>query len=143
MLIGQYSARLTEKDRLIIPAKFRNELGETIIIAKWYEGCLVVVPSESWEVLLNKLTGESKVLTAPVRETDRFVLGSAYEVKLDSQGRFVVPKVLKEYAKLKEETSFIGLGNRVEIWDLKVWNDRQDSIHKKASDFLEKLSNQH
>ena len=106
MLIGHYFVRLTEKNRTAFPKKFRELIGESAIIAKWYEACLVVVSKKNWNDVLSKLTGKSQIYTKPVRETDRFILGSAFEVSLDKQGRFVIPRVLKEYADLSEKIVF-------------------------------------
>ena len=140
MLIGQYVNRLNEKGRTALPAKFREIVGDSAIIAKWYEGCLVVVDTNSWEVLLTKLTGKSEIITSPVRDTDRFILGSAFEINLDSQGRFVIPKILREYAGLKDEITFVGLGTRVEVWDKKAWEEREKFVQEHASEFVEKLA---
>jgi len=142
MLIGHYITKLSDKGRSALPAKYKKEIGQKAIIAKWYEGCLVVVSQTSWNALLNKLTGRSEMITAPVRETDRFILGSAFEIELDSQGRFVIPKSLREFAKLSEEIMFVGLGDRVEIWDKEVWKVKEDYIQENAAEFLEKLSDQ-
>lgn len=140
MLIGNYSVRVTSKNRIAMPKKFREQIGEKIIVAKWYEGCVVVVAKGRWEEILLKLTSQSKIYTKPVRETDRFILGSAFEVELDSQGRFVIPRSLKDYASLKEEAVFVGLGNRVEIWDKEIWNKKEKVIQKQAAEMIEKLS---
>jgi MraZ protein len=142
MLIGQYIVKLTEKSRTALPKKFRDELGNRVILARWYEGCLVIVSNGKWSALLNKLTGRSEHITEPVRDTDRFILGSAYEVELDAQGRFVIPKILKDYGKLGNEIAFVGLGNRVEIWNSQSWRERETFIQKNAAGMIEKISNE-
>src|SRR3990172_8490032 len=116
MLLGHYFVRLTEKGRTAIPKRFKEEIGEDLILAKWYEGCVVVVGASIWEQLLNRLTAKTNFVTQPVRTIDRFVLGSAYEVKCDNQGRFVLPRVLIDYAKLGPVVVFVWLNDRVEIW---------------------------
>lgn len=140
MLIGQYIASLTEKGRTALPKRFREVIGDSVIVAKWYEGCLVVVDAPSWVELLQKLTGKSEIITAPVRDTDRFILGSAFEVELDAQGRFVIPKVLRDYAGLKSEIIFLGLGSRVEIWDKGAWEEREKYVQENAPEMIEKLA---
>ena len=140
MLIGQYFSKITLKNRIAIPKKFRDEVGNNVIIARWYEGCLVVIPKVRWNSILEKLTGQMEILTKAVRDTDRFVLGSAYEVDLDAQGRFVIPANLKEYAKLIEDVIFLGLGDRLELWDSKVWADREQGVQKEAAQELESLT---
>jgi MraZ protein len=141
MLIGTYFSALSEKRRSAVPKKFLQELGKKLIIAKWYEGCLVLVGMEAWQVLLNKLTGKSEIITAPVRDTDRFILGSAYGLDPDDQGRVIIPKNLSEYAGLGEKLVYIGLGNRVEIWDEDKWNEHDKFVSAHAGEFVEELAN--
>jgi len=141
MLIGTYFSALSEKRRSAVPKKFLQELGKKLIIAKWYEGCLVLVGMEAWQVLLNKLTGKSEIITAPVRDTDRFILGSAYGLDPDDQGRVIIPKNLSEYAGLGEKLVYIGLGNRVEIWDEDKWNEHDKFVSSHAGEFVEELAN--
>lgn len=139
-MIGQYKKKLTLKGRLAIPKKIRVALGDEFIIAKWYEGCLVLVGKRDWQDLLQKITGTTVILTTSVRETDRFILGSAFEIKLDSQGRFVAPKSLREYAKLKDEVVFLGLGDRVEIWDLGNWLEKEKQVQSQAVKMVEDIA---
>ena len=140
MLIGQYSTNLSPKRRIAIPKKIREKLGKKMIVAKWYEGCLVLIGEANWEALLNRLTGESKMITAPVRDTDRFVLGSAYELDTDDQGRVILPSSLTNYAKLSKRVVFVGLGDRAEIWDKDEWEKRELYIARHAGEFIEKLA---
>lgn len=141
MIIGNYSSKLTQGRRLAIPSKFRTKLGKSLIVARWYENCLVLVSQDNWEALLTKLSGKSEYLTSPVRDTDRFILGSAFEVQPDAQGRILLPEDLTRHANLDEEVVFIGLGNRVEIWNKDDWAKRQDYISKNASELVEKVAN--
>ncbi len=140
MLIGQYQSKISEKGRVAVPSKFRNELGEKPIIAKWYEGCLVIVNSQSWLDLLNKLTGKSEIISSPIRDTDRFILGSAFEVDMDDQGRFVIPKALRDYSDLTNDAIFLGLGTRIEIWNKNQWLEREKYIQKHAAEMVEEIS---
>lgn len=140
MLIGQYFSKVTEKNRISLPKKFRNELGKKLIIAKWYEGCCVIIPEGEWKGILGKLTGKAEILTKAVRDTDRFILGSAYELDLDAQGRFVIPSNLIGYAGLSEDVTFLGLGDRVELWDSKVWSEKEKIVQESAGEALERLT---
>jgi len=142
MFLGTYSGVLSPKRRVAIPSSFRRALGEKFIVAKWYEGCLVLVGGESFGALLEKLRGETKVITRGVRDTERFVLGSAFELSGDEQGRVVIPNSLALYAGLGRQISFIGLGDRIEIWDSLSWNKKESLIAKAASETLEKLANE-
>src|SRR4030042_4755747 len=143
MVIGQYLVKLTEKNRTALPKRFRNELGNEVIIARWYEGCLVVVSNKGWRALLDKLTGKSELITEPVRDTDRFILGSAFEAELDNQGRFVIPKILKDYANLGDEVIFVGLGDRIEVWNKNAWKEREIYVQENAAQMIEKVSKEY
>ena len=140
MLVGQYTSKLTDKDRVSVPKKFREELGTELILAKWYENCLVLVNKDSWKKLLRRLIGITKLVISPVRDIDRFILGSAFEVKLDKQGRFIVPEKLLEYAEIKDEVVFLGLNDRVEIWSQDNWRQLEEGAEEKASLAVEKIA---
>lgn len=141
MLIGNYSTKLSTANRVAVPNSFRKELGKTFIIAKWYENCLVVVSSESWKELLKRITGQVQFVTQSVRDTDRFILGSAFELTTDAQGRTVLPKQLIEFAKLHDEVVFIGLGDRVEVWSKTEWEEREKYVSENAAQLLETIAN--
>ncbi len=140
MLIGQYTSKLTDKGRISIPKKFRQELGEELIVAKWYENCLVLVPKADWTKLLRRLVGVTRLVILTVRDIDRFILGSAFEVRPDNQGRFVVPETLLEYAEIKTEVVFVGLNDRVEVWSQEKWEQLEESAEEKASQAIEKIA---
>lgn len=140
MLLGTYSGALSPKRRCAVPAPFRKFLGESVIIAKWYEECLVIVAQSQWSALLKKLTAKEQTVTAPVRDTDRFILGSAYQLTADDQGRVVIPEILASYAGLGTEVVFLGLGERVELWDKNKWSKHEELISKNASELLESIA---
>lgn len=142
MLLGTYYGVLSPKRRTAVPSTFRKLLGKNLIIAKWYEGCLVLVGEEGWSALLKRLTGKSDTVTAPVRDTDRFILGSAFTLEADEQGRVVIPEILAKYAFLGKDIVFIGLGDRAEIWNRKEWTKREEKISRNASSLLEKVANE-
>ncbi|MGD8744365.1 MAG: division/cell wall cluster transcriptional repressor MraZ [Candidatus Woesebacteria bacterium] len=142
MLIGQYKSKLTDKNRLAVPAKFRQQLGETLIVAKWYENCLVLVSKDGWEDLLARLVGVKETVTSPVRDVDRFILGSAFEVSLDSQGRFVLPDVLRDFSDIEEEVVFVGLNDRIEIWSRDNWDSLEKEAEQRAARAIEETAEQ-
>ena len=140
MLIGSYSGRLSPKRRTAVPKKFLEELGNTFIIAKWYEGCLVIVGKSLWEALLERVSPKGTVVTGPVRDTDRFILGSAFELNPDGQGRIIIPAGLATYGNLSEKIIFLGLRDRVEVWDEEEWARREKEISSHAAELIEKLA---
>lgn len=138
MFIGQYNTRLTAKGRAAIPSRFRNELGSNLIVCRWYEKSLSIFTLESWKKILDLAVGES-LLTSPTRDTERFLLGGAYEIELDSQGRFVIPQALRTYAQIENDLVFVGLKDRVEIWSLTLWKNKEEEITQKAEDLIKEV----
>ena len=134
MLIGNYSNRVSLKGRTAVPAKFRNELGRRVIITQGYEKVLILIAEDVWEKQV-ALVSARPLIGSPGREADRFMLGNAFSVTLDDQGRFVIPKNLRQFAVIKDKAVFVGIGNRVELWDEKRWLKYQ----KYLADNVEKL----
>ena len=139
MLIGQYKAKISLKGRLAFPKKFREELGESLVVTVGYENSLMVVSSKDWNSLIEATKDKSFVLNS-ARDTNRFLLGEASEVALDEQGRCVLPSYLRIFAKIGEEVIFLGLNKYVEIWDKTAWEKYQTSLHENIGKIAEKLS---
>ena len=140
MLIGQFQSKLTDKERISVPKKLRKKLGTSLVIARWYEGCLVMVSKENWELLKKRLLGKRTIVTSTVRDIDRFILGLAFEIELDRQGRFIIPEVLKNFAQITQEVVFVGLEDRVEIWSAERWEEFEEQAEEKATKAIEKLT---
>lgn len=121
MLIGQYEGKLGAKGRIAFPKKFRSELGDKLIITLGYENSLIVVSEANWKTLLSGTEGKP-FIQSETRETQRFLLGGAVEVELDSKGRFILPVFLRQFAKIEGEVIFLGLSEYVEIWDKPSWD---------------------
>ena len=120
MFIGEYRHIIDSKKRLALPAKFRSELGKTVIITRGFENCLIVYPQKEWKIMSDKL-GRLPVSQADARGFSRIMLAGAMEVTLDKLGRILIPEYLKKYAGLKKNAVVCGLSNRLEIWDAKKW----------------------
>src|SRR3990167_261968 len=103
MLIGSYLSILGDKRRTAIPKRFLKDLGPKLILAKWYEDCLILVNDNFWQGLLDRLTGGVQVKSLGIRDIERFILGSAFEIEADSQGRIIIPEILVSYADLRKE----------------------------------------
>jgi len=139
LLIGEYAAKLTEKNRVALPKKFREILGTKVIVTNGYEGCLIVVSEQQFEELTSDIT-VGKFVNNDVRDTTRFLLGGAHEVELDSQGRFVLPSNLLDYSGIIEDVCFLGLKRWVELWGKERWTSKKDDIANNASDIANRLS---
>lgn len=140
MLLGQVNNKLDDKNRLSFPKKFRAELGDKLIITQNMEGSLLVVAVNRWKMLLAGT--ENKPFTKiEARETQRFLFGSASEVELDEKGRFILPEHLKLYSGINSDAVFIGIFNRVEIWDKKRWDEYNiKHLTKNITSIAQKLS---
>jgi MraZ protein len=139
MIAGEYSTKIGEKKRVAIPKKFRDELGSELIITRGYEQSLVLVNKQMW----NKIAGnvlDGSFINKSIRETTRFLVGSATEVLPDSQGRVVIPSGLFDYAQLKDEIVFVGLINWVEVWDKTVWESKVKYLSENGDAIAEELN---
>jgi MraZ protein len=139
MLIGQYESTISKKYQTAIPKKFREILGGSLIITKGFEKCLIVVSTKSWKTLLEGTEGKP-FTNKSTREMQRFLLGNATDILIDSKGRFVIPEYLREFASLGDEIIFAGIQRFIEIWDKKAWGAHQKDLSKSIESIAEKLS---
>ena len=142
MLIGEYIHTIDEKNRISMPAKFRKELGKKIIITPGLEKCLFIFTLKEWEKVSKKLSNsntELSFLKADQRNFNRYMFGRAAEVEIDSIGRILIPDFLKDRIGLKNTAALIGVEDRVEVWNDKVWSQNQEAMEKQAPDLAEKL----
>ena len=122
MFMSEYNHTLDTKGRLIIPAKFREILGEEFVISKGMDGCLFVYANDDWNAFEQKLTS-LPLINKEARQFARFFLAGAATVEVDKQGRILIPSVLREFASLQKDVVFVGVGSRIEIWSKESWND--------------------
>ncbi|MDE1975105.1 MAG: division/cell wall cluster transcriptional repressor MraZ [Patescibacteria group bacterium] len=140
MLIGEYRHTIDDKNRLSLPAKLRKEMGKTVVITPGLDRCLFIFTVKEWQRIAGRLSaGESSILSADNRGLNRFLLGGAVEAEVDAAGRMLLPEQIRERANLKTEVVFIGVGDRVELWDKDSWNEYRSGIESKANDLAEKL----
>ncbi|KND49884.1 MAG: MraZ protein [Parcubacteria bacterium C7867-002] len=140
MLIGEYRHTIDDKNRLSLPAKFRQEMGKKVVITPGLDSCLFVFTTNEWEKISEHLsvTGSS-LLQADNRSLNRYLLGRAVEVDVDAVGRMLLPEHLREKANLKSKVVFIGVRDRVEIWDETMWNAYVTEVEGRADALAEKL----
>ena len=141
MLIGQYESKIGEKHQAALPKKFRDVLGDKLIITKGFENCLIIVSEENWKTLLEGTEGRP-FTNKSTRELQRFLLGNATNIELDSKGRFVLPEYLREFASIDTEIIFAGIQRFVEIWDKRMWEEHQKELSKNIESIAERLSRQ-
>lgn len=120
MFLGTHSPRLDDKGRLILPAKFREQLEEGVVVTRGQERCLYVFPAAEFERLAEQLR-QAPVTSKQARDYLRVFLSGASDEVPDKQGRVTIPPALRTYAGLTRECAVIGAGHRVEIWDAEAW----------------------
>ena len=133
MLTGEFNHSIDAKGRLIIPSKFRENLGENFVITKGLDGCLFLYPDNEWK------TFEEKLRTLPLTNKDariftRFFLGSAVDGGLDKQGRVLISSALRNFAHLEKEVVLVGVLDRVEIWDKAKWDESNAEVEANMDD---------
>jgi len=141
MFLGQYEHTIDEKGRLIVPAKFREPLGENFIITFGLDLCLFVYPLEEWKDLSEKL----KLL--PLGQKDarafkRILFSRANAGILDSQGRMVIMKYLRDYAQIERNVMIIGVLDRIEIWSKEIWQKYFSEVESSYEDIAERVYEQ-
>lgn len=139
MFIGEYQHNIDDKGRLIVPSKFREDLGSEFIVTKGLDKCLFVFPKQEW----NKF--EEKLKSLPISSKDarafsRFFFAGAAECELDKQGRIMIPGNLRSYAEIIKETFIIGVSSRLEIWDRNNWENYNDDDDLSYDAIAEKMS---
>ena len=119
MFMGEYNHTIDAKGRLIVPAKYREELGETFVITNGNDGCLNIYTEEAWETFLGKL--QLLPSNRDKREIIRAFVSQANPVELDKQGRILIPPALREHAELKKDVVLAGAIDKIEVWDKDNW----------------------
>ena len=138
MFMGEYHHNIDAKARLVLPSKFRDELGDNFILTRGLEGCLFVYSKSEWDKVVSKLK------TLPFTKKDaraflRFFLSGAMECQIDKQGRVAIPTPLVSYAGLIKECVVIGVNDRLEIWSQDVFNNYFNANEENISDLAEDL----
>ncbi len=131
MLVGEFQHNIDTKGRIIMPAKFREELGESFVITKGLDNCLFVFSKEEWEKLDQKLSEQS---LSKGRKIQRFFYGGMTECELDKQGRVLVPQTLRDYSGLANAAVVVGLAKRVEIWSKEEWEKQNREFVEDSDD---------
>jgi len=126
MLLGTHTPKLDDKGRLILPAKFRDELSEGVVITRGQERCLYVFSKSEFASVHEKIR-QAPVTSEDARKYLRVFLSGAADDQPDKQGRVLLPQLLREYAGLQKELVIIGVGSRAEIWDASSWQAYLDS----------------
>ena len=137
--MGEYQHKIDAKGRITVPANFRDELGETMIVTRWLDGCLAIYTEEQWKQVYENL----KKLPSTKREARMYthmIMSKAAECDLDAQGRIRIPTHLSEEAKLTKDCVVVGVSDHVEIWDKERWDEYYAQASENFEDIAESLT---
>lgn len=138
MFFGTYTPRLDDKGRLVLPAKFRDELAEGLVVTRGQERCLTVWSLADFGQLTERLK-QAPVTNRAARDYVRMLFSAASQEVPDKQGRISVPQVLREYASIDRDVMVIGAMNRVEIWDPNAWRTYSEEQESKFSEISDEI----
>ena len=138
MFIGEYYYTIDPKGRIAIPSKLRKALSNGGVITKGLDNCLFIFSSKDWQPMAEKIKS-LPLSQSNSRAFSRFMLAGAMNIKLDSQGRILVPDYLRKYVGLKKQIVLAGVFDRLEVWDEKEWEKYKKRTEKESGDIAEKL----
>ena len=139
MFYGTHEHSIDEKNRLTLPAKFRDGLGTDVVLVRGIDGTVDVYPRQSWEQSVSRIA-ELDSLTPEARQMKRFVFASAAMAEVDKQGRVLVPPDLARHAGLGKDVTVAGVNDHVEIWDRRVWASHVTEIEGSVGDVAERAA---
>lgn len=138
MFMGEYQHSIDTKGRIIVPAKFRESLGESFVVTRGLDKCLFAYPMNEWKVLEEKLK-KLPLTKKDARAFTRFFFSGAIECEVDKQGRINIPQNLRNYAVLEKECVVIGVSNRIEFWSSENWDDYFEDSEESFAEIAENL----
>ncbi len=137
---GEYAHTLDEKGRVILPAKFRELLGDKCHVTRGYDGCLTVYDDEGWEKCLEKMLENLEHETdRSHRRVNRNLAAGGVDINIDRQGRMLIPSFLRDYAKIDKDVSIIGSVDKIEIWNTEEWQKYINDPANTLEDAAEKV----
>ena len=139
MFIGEHSHALDSKGRLSIPAKFREQFNQGVVITRGLDRCLWVFPQREWETIAKKLS-QLPISQKKSRAFTRLMLAGAWDVELDKQGRVIIPEYLRNFAAISKQTVIAGIYNRLEIWDEDSWHDYTTKTEASSDEIAEGMA---
>ncbi|WP_289183651.1 division/cell wall cluster transcriptional repressor MraZ [uncultured Dubosiella sp.] len=139
MFMGEFAHNIDRKGRLIMPAKFREELGERVVVNRGLDGCLYVYTLDQWQIVYEKLS-MLPTTKKDARKYQRLMLSKASECDLDGQGRILIPTNLVSLAELEKECMIVGVANHIEIWAKHKWERMEEEEEGSFEEIAESLS---
>jgi len=140
MLVGEFDHTIDEKNRLTLPAKFRQAFAGGLVVTRGMDGCLYVFPREEWEASVEARLAELDPLSKEGRLMQRYFYSGAAEADPDKQGRVMVPTALSEHADLGRDVVIAGVRDHLEIWDRAKWREHVREVEGSAEHVAESLA---
>ena len=140
MLLGEYAHTLDDKNRLTLPAKFRESFVDGGVVTRGFDGCLYLFPRQQWEDLVSGRLAELDPLLEETRLMNRYFFSGAAEAEPDKQGRINVPSALIEHGRLGREVVVAGVQDHLEIWDRAAWREHLKQVEGSAQHVAERLA---
>jgi MraZ protein len=140
MLLGAHDHTIDDKNRLTLPAKFRQAFADGVVVTRGLDGCLYAYRRPDWARLVESRLAEVDPLRAEGRRLERFFYSGATETELDKHGRVMIPRELIDHAKLGREVVVAGVYDHLEIWDRKAWRDQMREVEGSAEHVAERLA---
>ena len=140
MLLGAYEHTIDDKNRLTLPAKFRQAFADGVVVTRGFDGCLFAFRREDWHRLVESRLAPLDPLSEETRRLERFFFSGAAEADLDKQGRVMLPAQLIDHAQLGREVVVAGVNDRLEIWDRNAWRKELAEVEGRAEHVAERLA---
>ena len=140
MLLGEYEHSIDEKNRLTLPARFRESFSEGVVITRGMDRCLAVYPRADWERTIDDQLEGLDPLSREARSLQRYFYSAASEADLDRQGRIVIPAGLLAYAQCGRDVIVAGVRDRLEVWNRDAWHKQRDEIEGSAEHVAQRLA---
>jgi MraZ protein len=140
MLLGEYEHTIDDKNRLTLPARFRQDFADGIVVTRGMDGCLYGYTRSDWARLVESRLGTLDPLSQEGRRMQRFFFSGAAEGQLDKQGRIMIPAALLQHAGLDRDVVVAGVNDHLEIWDREAWRRELNEVEGSAEDVAERLA---
>jgi len=136
VLVGTYEHKIDSKSRIVLPSKFREELGDSVVSTIGIDRCVSLYSPSEWEKVMEKLQ-DLPFSKSKTRGLLRVMLSSAHELQVDSAGRVLLPAVLRQHGELVQDVVFVGVSDHVEMWDRDKWNEYRSVVLEELTDIAE------
>jgi transcriptional regulator MraZ len=140
MLLGEYEHTIDDKNRLTLPARFRQSFAEGVVVSRGIDACLDVYTRQAWEATMASRLADLDPFTREARQLRRALFSSGSEADLDKQGRVTIPAGLLKKASLTRDVVVVGVGDHLEVWDRKAWQDEIEDVEGRVELVAERVA---